>query len=440
MADSDDDAVGVFHVLKGDQIHAVLVSGNLRVGPGVGDLRDDLILFQSLDDVVDLAVAGVGTVFLEGDAENVDLRVLRRFPGLDHLLDGRVRHEGAHAVVHLSAVEDDLAVIAKFLSHIRQIVRIHADAVAAHQTGLEAQRVPLGVHARQHLVRVDAHAVADHGDLVHESNVDVALAVLHDLDGLRRLDAGDREGASLDDDIVDLLDLRSGLLVHTGDDLADVCQRVDPVARVDALRAVADLEVNTAFQPRLFLQDRDADILRHAGVNRGFIDDDRAGNHVAAYDAGRIFHRLQIGIIVVLDRSGNGHDDELCLAQALLVAGEIHRRLADDFVSHLVCRVDAALVLLDPPFVMVKSDDLHMLGKLHRDRHSHIAQTYQSQFFLAADQSLVQIVEFHCVHSLFLLFLAWQCFYRSSSTLLLFFLYCLPQDAQTARFSSKCSG
>ena len=281
-----------------------------------------------------------------------------------------------------------------------EVIGVHADAVAAHQSGTEAQSVPLGVHAGKHLVGINAHAVADHGDLVHKGDVDIPLAVLDHLDRLGGLDGGNGEGPCLDDDIVDLFDLPDALLVHAGDDFPDIGQGMNTVAGVDALWRVADLPVLPAFQAGFLFNDGDADILRHAGVHRGLKDHDAAGGEVLAHGAGRALNGAQIRCGIGIDRRGHGDDQELRFLQAGGVRCKFHRGILDG-LAHLVGGVDAVGVLIHPLFVDVKANDRNVLGKLHRKGHTHIAEAHQSQLFLPGDQSLINRVKLHILSPLY---------------------------------------
>src|SRR5690606_40064764 len=61
----------------------------------------------------------------------------------------------AHRVVQAAAGQDDLGVVADGLRLVRQVVRVDADAVAAHQAGAERQEVPLGAGGLQHRFGID---------------------------------------------------------------------------------------------------------------------------------------------------------------------------------------------------------------------------------------------------------------------------------------------
>ena len=293
--------------------------------------------------------------------------------------------------------------IAQRLSGIGEIVRIHADAVAAHQARLEAQRIPLGVHARQHLIRVDSHAVTDHGHLVHKGDVDVPLAVLHHLHGLGGLNGGHGEGAGLDDDVIYLLNFAGGLLVHAGNDLADIGEGVYPIAGVDALGAVADLPVHAALEAGLLLDDGHANVLGDAGVHRGLEDHDGAGGQVLPHGAGGALHRTQVGGGVGVHGRGHGHNDELGLLQPRGVGGEVHGGVLDG-LAHLVGGVDAVGVLIHALFIDVEADDEDMLGKLHGNGHTHIAQAHQGQLLRTLDKAIVNGIKLHMFYSFFNLF------------------------------------
>ena len=288
--------------------------------------------------------------------------------------------------------------IAQSLGGIGEIVGVHADAVAAHQARLKAQGVPLGVHARQDLIGVDAHAVTDHGHLVHEGDIDIPLTVLHHLHGLGSFDGGHGEGADLDDDVVHLFNFPGGLLIHAGDDLTDVGEGMDPVTGVDALGAIADLPIHTALEAGLLLDNGHADVLGNAGIHRGLKDHDGTGSQILAHSAGGTLHRAQVRGGIGIHGGGNSHYDELGLLQPLGVGGEFHGGVLDG-LTHLVGGVDAAGVFVYTFFIDVKADDGDMLSKLHSNGHAHIAQAHQGQLLRALDQAVVNGVEFHITYT-----------------------------------------
>ena len=311
---------------------------------------------------------------------------------MDEAGDDLARDEGAHAVVDAAAGADDLGVVAQLLGAVDKIVGIHADAVAAHEARVEAQRVPLGVHRADDGLRVDAHLVKGHGDLVHEGDVDVALGVFDDLGRLGDEDVLGAVDARLDDQAVGVGDDVQALRVHAGDDLADRVQAVHLVAGVDALGRVADLEVHAALEAGLALQDGGAQLLRHARVDRRLVDDDRAGLQVAADGLAGGDDGRQVGRLVVGDGRGHGHYDKARAVQLALVAGEAARALAHRVVASLLRHIVPVAIGRDLALVDVKADGVKLAGERHRQRKAHISQAYDRQALLARGQLLKQVV------------------------------------------------
>ena len=152
------------------------------------------------------------------------------------------------------------------------------------------------------------------------------------------------------------------------------------VARVDALRRIADLPVHAAFESGFRFDDRNANILGHARVHRRFKDDDRSLRQILTDRAGRGFYWTQVGRRIRIDRSWHCHNDELRLPQTCRICGKINCRVPDR-IANLIGRVDPVAVFLDAPFIDVKANDLNMFRKLNRNRHTHIAKANQRQLF-----------------------------------------------------------
>ena len=106
---------------------------HLGVGVRIGNHRFDAEFPQFHDDIRHAAVAQVGDVFLEGNAEDPDSRALDRPFRSDQQLDQPPRDIAAHAVVDAPSGEDDLRIISDCLGPRGQVVRIDADAVAADE-------------------------------------------------------------------------------------------------------------------------------------------------------------------------------------------------------------------------------------------------------------------------------------------------------------------
>lgn len=111
--------------------------------------------------------------------------------------------------------------IAKLLSLVGKVVRVDANAMAADKAGLEAQRVPLGIHTFDDLGCVNSHTVKNHGKLVHKRNVNIPLGVLNDLDSLSGLDGGDRVSTGGNYNVVDVLNFFEGFGILSRDNLAN---------------------------------------------------------------------------------------------------------------------------------------------------------------------------------------------------------------------------
>ena len=86
---------------------------------------------------------------------------------------------------------------------VRQVVRIDADAVTADEPGRNFRKFHFVPAACEHVRRIDAHAVEDDRELVHQRDVEVALRVLDDLRGLGDLDRRRAVDARRDDAAVE---------------------------------------------------------------------------------------------------------------------------------------------------------------------------------------------------------------------------------------------
>ena len=128
------------------------------------------------------------------------------------------------------------------------------------------------------------------------------------IDDARWMPALTTEPYTLCDDI-------EGARVLAGDDLGDGLKPVLLVARIDALRRIADGEIAAACQARGFLQHRDAFFLGGAGIDRGLVDNDVAALQRPADDLGGAEQRGEVGLARVVDRRRHRDDEEVGLAQ-----------------------------------------------------------------------------------------------------------------------------
>ena len=374
VCDGEDHGVHLSDRRNIREINAVQPLRLRRVRRRVRDQRLDAVFAQFPHDVVHLAVTGVRAVLLEREAEDRHLRVLHILLRLDEALHAVLRDILAHVVVDAAAGQDDLAVVAQHLRLVRQVVRVDADAVAADEPRPEVQEVPFRSRGLQHGFRVYPHAVEDDGQLVHERDVDVPLRVLDDLRGLRDLDAGRAVHARLHDEFVHFRHRVQRLRVHAGDDLLNIFQTVQLVAGVDPLGGVADLEVHAALQAGLLLENRHADVLSHARIDRAFEHDDAALLQIPPENPRRAFNGRKVRCVVVIHGRRHGDDVERRLLQLRLVRRKLHFRLFNYVVAHFVRRVDSSLVQVDLRLVQIEADDVDLLCERHGDRHADVAQ------------------------------------------------------------------
>ena len=280
-----------------------------------------------------------------------------------------------HVVVDAPAREDHLRVVADLLRLVRQVVGIDADAVAADEAGPERQEVPLAARGLEHLLRVDAEPVEDHGELVDERDVDVALRVL---DHLGRLGDADRRGrvrAGLDDRAVELVDELGRLRRRAGRDLADRRQPVLAVARVDALRAVAGVEVLVELESRLLFEDRHADLLGAAREHGGLVDHDVAALQDLAHRLAGALEWRQVRPLVGVDRRRHGDDvDAAGLEVPELRAEPQALRRGQLLRLDLERAVLAAAQLRDAIRVDVEADRVVALAELDRERQTDVTE------------------------------------------------------------------
>ena len=141
---------------------------------------------------------------------------------MDHLLDGFAREVRAHAVVDAPPGEDNLGVVAGELCLVREVIRVHADAVPADEARPERQEVPLRAGGLQHLVSLDPQPLEDDRKLVDERDIEVALRVLDHLGRFGDFDRRRAVYARLHHRTVQLSDLLQRLVVVRRHDLANL--------------------------------------------------------------------------------------------------------------------------------------------------------------------------------------------------------------------------
>ena len=193
----------------------VLRLGGVR--PGVDHVHVGAVTLQFAHHVHHLRVAHVGAVLLKRKAQHQHARAIHVDALAGHELDDLARHIQRHVVVQTTPREDHFRVVANFLRLVRQVVRVHADAVATHQARTERQEVPLRTGRQQHLFGVDVEAVEDERQFVDERDVHIALGVFNDLRRFCHFDAAGFVGARSNDGGIHFGNFRGG----TAGDLLD---------------------------------------------------------------------------------------------------------------------------------------------------------------------------------------------------------------------------
>jgi len=365
-----------------DQVDAVFVANLVGVRMRIEGFRLQAIRGQLAVNVDHAGVADVGHVFLERPAEQQDVGMLHGTIRGNEFLDRLLGDALAHAIVDAAAGKDDLRMITEALSLEREIIRVDADAVTADEAGTERQEIPLRASRLEDRNRVEAHAIEDERELVHQRDVQVALGVLDDLRGLGRGNGFRDEDARGDHGAVDVANERGGFRRVAGDDLADLVDGVLLVAGVDALGRIAGKEVllpDEATGPR---DEWEAVFLGATRINRRLIDDGRAGLDMAADHLRGLHERREIGVVVGVDGRRHRDDDEAALAEHGGIGGVAEFRGRELFARELLGAVDAGLQFVDSARADVEPDDLETGREKIRQRQPDVAETDDGDLFL----------------------------------------------------------
>ena len=212
-------------------------------------------------------------------------------------------------------------------------------------TGLEAhEAVGLAAGGVDHLPDVDAHPVAEHGQLVHQRDVHGAEDVLEQLRELGRL-----QGGHADDLVADLpVQVRRALHAHVGQAAHDPgrgAHRVVGAAGVDALGRVGDAEVAAGGEAGL-LEERDQPLAGRAGIGGGLEHHELTALEHARHGRGGAQDRAEVGLAVARERRGHA-DDHGVAAGELRVARGREKPVADRFQARLGHVLHVALVALE---------------------------------------------------------------------------------------------
>ena len=255
-----------------------------------------------------------------------------------------------------------------------EIVGIHPDAVPPHQPGAEGEKIPFRPRRLQNLQRVDALALKNQGQFIHQGNVEVTLGVLDDLGGLRSLDVGGHVNPSRDDGAVNLRHETCSLRGISGDDLPDLFHRMFLVTRIDALGGIAGKEVRPPAKPAFLLDQGKAVLLGAARIHRRLVDHGGSRPEVASNQATGLDQCGQVRTPMPVDGGRHGDDDELRFREHLGVGGEADRMTLELLPCELLGAVMAGIQFPDAALIDVESDDLKLGGKGHRQRETDVAK------------------------------------------------------------------
>ena len=233
--------------------------------------------------------------------------------------------------------------------------------MTAYETGTEGEKVPLRLRCLQHILCVNPHSIEDLRQLIHKGNVDIPLGVLDHLGRLSHLDRGCEMGAGSDDGAVDCIDILAHLRRGAGGNLLDMLHGVLLIAGIDALGAVATIEVLIELQPGDTLHDRDAALLRHAGVDGALIDDYIALADDLTYHLTGRDKRREVGVVILIHGRGDSHDIEVALPDLIEIRGA-DEAILDGGLQELIRHLEGGIVTrhqsLYPSRVVVVSDGL----------------------------------------------------------------------------------
>ncbi len=363
----------------GDELDAVFSADFHRVGPWVVDIDPAAVLGELPHDIDDPAVADVRAVLFEGDAQHQGAGPGNAEAPADHQFYQPAGHIAAHVVVYTASRKNDLRMVADGLGLVGQIVRVYAYAVSAYQTGPEGKEVPLGSRRLQHLPGVYPQASEDEGQLIDEGNVDVPLGVLYDLCRFGHADGRGLVGAGSDDSCIETVHTLGDFRGRAAGDLHYLGHRVLLVPGVDALGAVAAVEVFIVFQSAVLLEDRHALLLGGAGVDGALVDHDVALFERPADDGAGGQQGPEVRLLEAVDRGGHRDDKDNCLPQVLRFGGERKRSAGCDVLQvgggRLLRVVFSRLQLSHPLGADVETDDLLvMLGEFHGQGQAYVAE------------------------------------------------------------------
>ena len=260
---------------------------------------------------------------------------------------------------------------------------------------LEDVDARVAVGKADHLPHIDAHFLGDHAEFVGESDVDVAVAVLDQLDHFGGTGGG-RKACPAHEAAVKAHRLARAARRDAADDAVILDQLDEDATGQHALGAIGDVEIGRAsamagdFQVRARSGEQSRDLIGGADRRSRFEDDEIAALQHRRDGACGVEHIGNVGRIALTDRRWHGDDEGVggfgrhAGAQAAAIDHTLHQPVQIDFLD-----MDAAFVdRVNDLSVDVEAENMRARARDHRcGREADIAE--------ADDDDLLFIVHGH---------------------------------------------
>src|SRR5690606_7275453 len=117
------------------QLDTVLCMHFILACPSIGYLHVYTKLLQFVIDIDSLCVPDIGTVLLEGYAQNKRLRTMYRNIFFDHQLDYLRGDKDRNGIIDPSARQNNIGMIAQLNSFVREIIGVYRNTVPPNEPG-----------------------------------------------------------------------------------------------------------------------------------------------------------------------------------------------------------------------------------------------------------------------------------------------------------------
>ena len=158
--------------------------------------------------------------------------------------------------------------------------------------------------------------------------------------------------------------------VRARHDLLDVGELAGRIARIDALRRIAEIEVDAFLEARDLLDHRQAALFRGARIDGAFEHHDAAALQMLADGARGREERSVVRPVMAVHRSRHADDDDIGLTQGIGIRGEIGIGDAQFLAVHFSGEVDAAAQFFDLGLRDVETDGARGLGETENQRQA----------------------------------------------------------------------